>query len=349
MDSHDIPSLNDPHAVPTDPYRGRAQPIHNLPIKVEAHEEDIPTDSHALAIADHDEKGAAQVGHGNVEVRDLGWSDESHEVPTPLVGEPPLGGLDLNIADEEEFSPDKLRAKYRAAIYDSGGRAGELLETYCKIKVMEGRDRTVIFASVYFLAWLIDFLVPTIIGKYQGEAVEQEASNFVNSFASIAISSAAGKHPQGDPHGDEAGASTLEDATPDPTQMAVSAADAKDSNKLKAAAAGAGACEESSWRFERWALDDPAGPIRFPSRYKGDKEGWWARLEEQACCRWATSREIADGILIIDKAGEQKQLTANLITRRAFQSLISMGAQNVGSMVDTHGTRSTTAPNIKEI
>jgi len=24
--------------------------------------------------------------------------------------EPPLGGLDLNIADEEEFSPDKLRA-----------------------------------------------------------------------------------------------------------------------------------------------------------------------------------------------------------------------------------------------
>lgn len=26
------------------------------------------------------------------------------------LAEPPLGGLDLNIADEEEFSPDKLRA-----------------------------------------------------------------------------------------------------------------------------------------------------------------------------------------------------------------------------------------------
>ena len=26
------------------------------------------------------------------------------------ISEPPIGGLDLNIADEEEFSPDKLRS-----------------------------------------------------------------------------------------------------------------------------------------------------------------------------------------------------------------------------------------------
>ena len=30
-----------------------------------------------------------------------------HVKATPI---PPLGGLDLNIADEDEFSPDKLRA-----------------------------------------------------------------------------------------------------------------------------------------------------------------------------------------------------------------------------------------------
>ncbi|KAA8564288.1 hypothetical protein EYC84_011232 [Monilinia fructicola] len=290
MDSHDIPSLDDPHAVPTDPYRGRAQPIHNLPIKVEAHEEDIPTDSHALAIADHDEKGAAQVDHGNVEVRDLGWSDEPHEVPTPLGGrstkrrimdfKPPLGGLDLNIADEEEFSPDKLRANIERLYMTVVIGLVNFWKHIARLRSWKERDRTVIFASIYFLAWLIDFLVPTIIGfvvvliawppsreycfppappalidsttggikkptagvlgndtsltgapeKYQGEAVEQEASNFVNSFTSIAISSAAGKHPQGDPHGDEAGASVLEDAAPDPTQMAVSAADAKGSS-----------------------------------------------------------------------------------------------------------------------
>ncbi|QSZ33151.1 hypothetical protein DSL72_002737 [Monilinia vaccinii-corymbosi] len=306
MDTHDIPSLHDPHAVPTDPYRGRAQPIHNLPIKVEAHEEDIPTDSHALAGADHDEKGAAQVNHGNVEVRDLGWRrHESHAVHTPLVGglpneelwtlvrrfnkqmyhvkslpEPPLGGLDLNIADEEEFSPDKLRANIERLYMTVVVGLVTLWKHIARLRSWRERGRTVVFASIYFLAWLIDFLVPAVIGfvmvliawppsreycfppappalidsktggikkptagvlgndtsltgapeKYHGEAVEQEASNFVNGFASIAISSAAGKHPQGDPHGDEAGASVLEDAAPDPTQVALSAADAKDSS-----------------------------------------------------------------------------------------------------------------------
>lgn len=47
--------------------------------------------------------------------------------------------------------------------------------------------------------------------KHQYEAVEQEASNFVSGFTSIAISSAAGKHPQEDPHDVEEGASSLED------------------------------------------------------------------------------------------------------------------------------------------
>ena len=60
--------------------------------------------------------------------------------------------------------------------------------------------------------------------KHQGEAVEQEASNFVASFAHIALSSATGKHEQGDPGSDPFG-----DSVPDPTRMAVEGAQAKDS------------------------------------------------------------------------------------------------------------------------
>ncbi|KAH8774822.1 hypothetical protein BGZ57DRAFT_1016413 [Hyaloscypha finlandica] len=240
---------------------------------VEAAPEEHPTDSHELANADHEEKGAAQVDHGQTEVRDLGWNENPSEIPNPVVGglqneelwtlirrfnkqmyhvkvlhEPPLGGLDLSIADAEEFSPDKLRANIER-----------------------------LYMTVMVCAWAIDFLVPTIITflialiaypptrtycfppapialidsktggvkkptagvlgsdnsltgapeKHQGEAVEQEASSFVNSFTSIAISSAAGKHPQGDPHGEEEGASSLEDRAPDPTNMALNAADAK--------------------------------------------------------------------------------------------------------------------------
>lgn len=61
--------------------------------------------------------------------------------------------------------------------------------------------------------------------NHKGEAVEQEASNFFNSITSVIITSAAGKHPQGDPDSDgkEPG-----DKMPDPTSVAVSAADAKD-------------------------------------------------------------------------------------------------------------------------
>ncbi len=128
--------------------------------------------------------------------------------------------------------------------------------------------------QVYFLAWLLNYLVPTflitlvvliiypparpllfppaplalvnsktggvqkpkagVLGshdsitgapeKHQGEAVEQEASNFVSGIASVAISSAAGKHDQSTPEGDP-----LDSAVPDPTAIASSAADAKDS------------------------------------------------------------------------------------------------------------------------
>lgn len=95
------------------------------------------TDSHAIAATahEHEEKGAVQVGHKDGEVRDMGWREHPKDVPTPLVGglpneelwtlvrrfnkqmyhvkatkAPLLAGLDLNIVDEEEFSPDKLRS-----------------------------------------------------------------------------------------------------------------------------------------------------------------------------------------------------------------------------------------------
>jgi len=60
--------------------------------------------------------------------------------------------------------------------------------------------------------------------NHKGEAVEQEASNFVNGIASVALSSATGKHPQGEPPEGDA----QEKSVPDPTRIAIGAADAKD-------------------------------------------------------------------------------------------------------------------------
>ena len=46
---------------------------------------DEPTMSHALAVADHDEKGVAQEDH-NEEVHDVGWHEKDDKIPDPLVG-----------------------------------------------------------------------------------------------------------------------------------------------------------------------------------------------------------------------------------------------------------------------
>ena len=45
-----------------------------------------PTESHAIAEADHEEKGAAQEQHFEAEVKDLGWHEDPNDVPRPLVG-----------------------------------------------------------------------------------------------------------------------------------------------------------------------------------------------------------------------------------------------------------------------
>lgn len=58
--------------------------------------------------------------------------------------------------------------------------------------------------------------------KHKGEAVEQEAHNFVTGIGSIALSSAAGKHEPGDPETDD-----LNKTVPDPTNIAVAGAEAK--------------------------------------------------------------------------------------------------------------------------
>jgi len=44
-----------------------------------------PTDSHALAMANHEIKGAAQQNHDG-EVKDLGWNESKDRIASPLVG-----------------------------------------------------------------------------------------------------------------------------------------------------------------------------------------------------------------------------------------------------------------------
>ncbi|KAI4227753.1 MAG: hypothetical protein L6R36_002173 [Xanthoria steineri] len=260
---------------------------------------DHPTDSHALANADHDDKGAAQV-NGDDSIKNLGWNEHPKDVPDLVGGldneelwtlirrfnkqmyhvkattAPLLGGLDLNIADEDEFSPDKLRANverlYMTVIIGLMGFGKHI----ARLRSWREPRRTGAFAAAYAVAWILNLLLPTflttlivlivyppsrpilfppaplalvdsstggvqspkagVLGshdsatgapeKHKGEAVEQEASNFVSGIGSIALSSATGKHEQGDPDSDP-----LNKSVPDPTRLAMAGADAKSASQ----------------------------------------------------------------------------------------------------------------------
>lgn len=189
------------------------------------------------------------------------------------------GRLDLNIADEEEFSPDKLRATierlYMTVIVGLMG----FWKHIARLRSWRELRRTSAFCAAYSVAWAFDFLIPLLLStlvalivyppsrdilfppaplalvsgstggvqkpkagvlgstdsatgapeNHKGEAVEAEASNFVNSIASVAISSASGKHPPTDPPQGQEGTSAPDDSVPDPTSVAMSASTARKS------------------------------------------------------------------------------------------------------------------------
>ncbi|KAF1978651.1 hypothetical protein BU23DRAFT_449367 [Bimuria novae-zelandiae CBS 107.79] len=263
---------------------------------------DKPTESHALAMEaskNPEVAGAAQVAHGN-EVVDLGWNEPEQAISSPLVGgldnedlwvlvrrfnkkmyhvkeieNPPPGGLDLNIADEEEFSPDKLRSNIERLYMTIGLGMMCFGKHIMRLRSWRETRRTSYFCAAYFAAWFLDLLVPAlslalvalivyppvrsimfppapialvsaktggvqkpkagVLGSHdsatgapenhKGEAVEQEASNFVSGIASVALSSATGKHPQGEPPAEDD--SSADSTVPDPTSIASAAADAQ--------------------------------------------------------------------------------------------------------------------------
>jgi hypothetical protein len=67
------------------PIGPQVQPIQPIkPVDVDAASEDLPTDSHALAAAEPEEKGYAQT-HSASSVKDLGWHNDSDSIPRPLI------------------------------------------------------------------------------------------------------------------------------------------------------------------------------------------------------------------------------------------------------------------------
>ena len=102
--------------------------------------------------------------------------------------------------------------------------------------------------------------------KFQGEAVEQEAHHFVTGIGTIALSSAAGKHEQADPD-----KSPVDDAVPDPTNIATVGAD----SQTTAAGGKAGANHDKTKQPMEEAMWTKMRPIMHTV---GDVADGWERI-----------------------------------------------------------------------
>ena len=196
--------------APVDPQTGivDASPATSSePVLVEKHEEEQPTASHALADesleAEPEDKGASQIQHVGTEVNDLGWNDAPEQVPQPLVGgmkneelwtlirrfnkhsfhvksieEPPLANLDMNVADNEEFSPDKLRAQLERFYIVVAVSLFSFWKHIVRLRSWREWRRTSGFLAVYTAAWLLDLVVPTLVAFVIILIVYPESRNY---------------------------------------------------------------------------------------------------------------------------------------------------------------------------
>ncbi|TFY52717.1 hypothetical protein EVJ58_g9855, partial [Rhodofomes roseus] len=279
---------------------------------------------------DDDSSADARLDLKDPDVKDIGWNkDMAHLPPTIMHGlsnedlfllvrrfnkqiyhvktvpEPPLGQLDLDISENEEFSPDKLRAHLErlymtvvcthllARMLNRLSRPRQIISIagsgkhIARIRSWNEPRRTAGFCAAYFIAWWSNLLgalicttlivlilhppsrkwlfppaplaavsatsgnlqVPragTIGSKdslsgapeaHKGEAVEQEANNFVSGVGSLALATATGQQIAPNANPDDVPDEKLEQAEqedngvagalPDPTQIAAATMDAK--------------------------------------------------------------------------------------------------------------------------
>lgn len=168
--------------------------INGIPEIVEAHEEEAPTESHAVANeavnAEIGEDGAvaANTGRDEVDVEDLGWKDTDQTVPQPIitglpndtlftlirrfdnqvfyvrtVNKPPLANLDMNISEDEEFSPEKLRARLERLYTSVIVQLISGWKHIVRLRSWNEQQRTSTYLAVYLVAWLLDILLPVSI------------------------------------------------------------------------------------------------------------------------------------------------------------------------------------------
>ncbi|KAJ5399039.1 hypothetical protein N7465_009528 [Penicillium sp. CMV-2018d] len=153
---------------------------------------DIPkgqTESHVLSRVEQDEKGLSQKAGNTAEITNIGWGESPDAIDEPLVAglsnedlwmlirrfdkqvyrvkavpDAPVQRLDLTRKDDDEFSPDKLRATLERFYTTVIVGFTNCIKHIARLRSWKEPRRTAAFCTVYVLSWLLDLLVPTTLG-----------------------------------------------------------------------------------------------------------------------------------------------------------------------------------------
>ncbi|PYH45555.1 DUF3292 domain-containing protein [Aspergillus saccharolyticus JOP 1030-1] len=163
-----------------------------------------PTDSHILSKVDQDEKGLAQRAGDTDNVTDVGWDKPPEQIHERIVSglsnedlwmlirrfnkqiyyvkampEAPLQRLDMNRAEDEQFSPDKLRATLERFYTTIVVSLTAFVKHIARLRSWRERDRTAGFCLVYFAAWILDLLAPTFFAFLLVLVVSPQSRQFL--------------------------------------------------------------------------------------------------------------------------------------------------------------------------
>ncbi|KAH8424100.1 uncharacterized protein LDX57_001857 [Aspergillus melleus] len=147
---------------------------------------DSPTDSHLLSQLEQDEKGLAEKAGITQDVSDIGWGQSHDDFEERIVSglsnqdlwmlirrfnkqiyyvkalpEAPLQNLDLVRFEDEQFSPDKLRATLERFYTTIVVAMASFFKHIARLRSWKETHRTSAFCAVYFVAWVLDILAPT--------------------------------------------------------------------------------------------------------------------------------------------------------------------------------------------
>ncbi|KAK5188541.1 hypothetical protein LTR92_011426, partial [Exophiala xenobiotica] len=167
---------------------------------------DLNADSHELAHQVPEVRGAVQTtqpSSSNAEVvRDIGWHKANVEIPDPLIGghtnrelfqfirrfnkdvfdvrAVPMeiaSGLDLNDAWSQDHAADKLTLHLERIYLTVVLGFASLGKQVSRLRSWKETRRTSAFCAVYFTAWLLDLLMPLLLGTLILVASSVEARN----------------------------------------------------------------------------------------------------------------------------------------------------------------------------